>query len=182
LILSSATDSRLTSLQENFETLSQLHHESSSSDLPTDSRSDNVLMTAESSQTPVEAVTSFPETSMDDVSRILGCIFTELCTGLGNVIVGQETDEPPPPGLDGSIKSSFPSGLRKFQPVQSKECMPPRAEYTSMAMCRQKLYDEVLGEWKLLFRGSLQQFVISWHDSKNRRFDKVNTNVSGVIS
>lgn len=158
--------------EENFETLSQLHHESSSSDLPTDSRSDNVLMTAESSQTPVEAVTSFPETSMDNVSRILGCIFTELCTGLGNVIVGQETDEPPPPGLDGSIKSSFPSGLRKFQPVQSKECMPPRAEYTSMAMCRQKLYDEVLGEWKLLFRGSLQQFVISWHDSKKRRFDK----------
>ncbi|KAF8022420.1 hypothetical protein BT93_F0063 [Corymbia citriodora subsp. variegata] len=158
--------------EENVETSFQLHHESGSADLSTDSRSDNVLMTAESSQTPVEAVTSFPETSMDSVSRILGCIFTELCTELGNVIISQETDEPPPPGLDGSIKTSFPSGLCKFRPVQSKECMPLRAEYTSMAMCRQKLYDEVLGEWKLFFHGSLQQFVISWHNSKNRRFDK----------
>lgn len=182
MILSSATDYKLTSLQENVETSFQLHHESGSSDLPIDSRSDNVSMTAECSQTPLEAVTSFPETSMDSVSRILGQIFTELCIELGNVVVSQETDEPPPPGLDGSIKTSIPSGLCKFRPVQSKECMLPRAEYTSMAMCRQKLYDEVLGEWKLSFHGSLQQIVKSWHDSKNHGFDKVYMNLSGVIS
>ncbi|XP_048130181.1 LOW QUALITY PROTEIN: histone-lysine N-methyltransferase ATXR7-like [Rhodamnia argentea] len=158
--------------EENVETSFQWHLESGSSDLPMDSRSGNVLMTAECSQTPLEAVKSFPETSMDNVSRILGRIFTELCTELGNVVVSQETEEPPPPGLDGSIKTPFPSVLCKVRPVQSKECMPPSTEYTSMAMCRQKLYDEVLGECKVFLHGSLQEFVISWHDSKNHRFDK----------
>ncbi|XP_010523275.1 PREDICTED: histone-lysine N-methyltransferase ATXR7 isoform X2 [Tarenaya hassleriana] len=67
-----------------------------------------------------------------------------------------------PPGSENNIE--MPSLPCKFWPLRSKECSPKIKEYVAMALCRQKLHENVLRDWKSLFAEcSLRQFLASWH-------------------
>ncbi|XWS20802.1 hypothetical protein CRYUN_Cryun30bG0000900 [Craigia yunnanensis] len=89
--------------------------------------------------------------------------FKRLFAHVGDVINEEEVDEPPPPGLEVNPRTLIPSHICKFRPSTSDECSPKIGEYVAMAMCRQKLYDDVLREWRSSFvDASLDQFLKSW--------------------
>lgn len=94
--------------------------------------------------------------------------FKRLFGKVGNVSSEREVNEPPPPGLKVKSGTLVPSHNCKFRPLTSVECSPKIGEYVAMAMCRQKLHDDVLREWKSSFAAddSLHQFLISWCSSK----------------
>ncbi|OMO94655.1 hypothetical protein COLO4_16220 [Corchorus olitorius] len=82
----------------------------------------------------------------------------------------EKVDEPPAPGLEGNAGTLVPSRINKFRPSRSDEHIPKIGEYVAMAMCRQKLHDDVLREWNSSFIGSsLSQFLISWRALKKQR-------------
>ncbi|KAL1112315.1 hypothetical protein V6Z11_D02G119400 [Gossypium hirsutum] len=94
--------------------------------------------------------------------------FKRLFGKVGDVINEREVNEPPPPGLEVKSGTLVPSHNCKFRPLTSVGCSPKIGEYVAMAMCRQKLHDDVLREWKSSFAGdaSLYQFLISRSSSK----------------
>ncbi|XP_024013142.1 histone-lysine N-methyltransferase ATXR7 isoform X2 [Eutrema salsugineum] len=68
--------------------------------------------------------------------------------------------EPPPPGCESNIE--MPSLRCKFRPVRSKESIPEIGEYVATAICRQKLHNVVMKDWKSLFiKCSLNEFLAS---------------------
>ncbi|KAF3446965.1 hypothetical protein FNV43_RR12145 [Rhamnella rubrinervis] len=82
----------------------------------------------------------------------------------------QESNEPPLPGFEDNIRTVDPSHLGKLQYSRSDECIPKISEYVVTAMCRQRLHEDVLREWKLLFFDSyLNRFLVSWRASKKHR-------------
>ncbi|OMO80070.1 hypothetical protein CCACVL1_13179 [Corchorus capsularis] len=88
----------------------------------------------------------------------------------GDAIDEEKADEPPAPGLEGNAGTLVPSRINKFRPSRSDEHIPKIGEYVAMAMCRQKLHDDVLREWNSSFIGSsLSQFLISWRALKKQR-------------
>jgi hypothetical protein len=102
------------------------------------------------------------------MSNLLEKVFKDLCTDLDDIVDHEDIDEPPTPGFEDNPKTLVPSHTCKFQPSRSDECIPKIGEYVAMAMCRQKLHDDVLREWKSSFiDASLHQCLISWHASKN---------------
>ncbi|XP_058107025.1 uncharacterized protein LOC131250752 [Magnolia sinica] len=63
-------------------------------------------------------------------------------------VYDQEFDEPPPPGLE---EESRPLNLlhhSKFRPVKLNECISKIGKYVALALCRQKLHDDVLSKWR----------------------------------
>ncbi|KAK8498565.1 hypothetical protein V6N12_035231 [Hibiscus sabdariffa] len=82
----------------------------------------------------------------------------------------QEVDEPAPPGVEVNSGIHVPSHICKFRPSTTVERRPKIGEYVAMAMCRQKLHDDVLREWKSSFASdaSLYQFIISWRSLKKQ--------------
>lgn len=114
---------------------------------------------------------SVPEIQM---SNLLENAFKELCSHIDDMSVDQEINEPLPPGLVDKAKAVVPSRTCKFRPSKSHECIPKIGEYTATAMCRKKLHDYVIRDWKSLFIDcSLQQFLASWHTSKKTHAYKV---------
>ncbi|KAM1363455.1 hypothetical protein ACFX2H_028147 [Malus domestica] len=107
---------------------------------------------------------SVPEIQM---SNLLENAFKELCSHVDDMSVDQDINEPLPPGLVDKAKAVVASHTCKFRPSKSDECIPKIGEYTATAMCRKKLHDYVIRDWKSLFIDcSLQQFLASWHTSK----------------
>ncbi|WRX29865.1 SET domain - like 10 [Theobroma cacao] len=95
--------------------------------------------------------------------------FKSLFSHLGDVIDELEVDEPPPPGLEGNAGTLVSSHLCKFRPSRSDERSPKIGEYVAVAMCRQKLHEDVLREWKSSFiDATLYQFLTSWRSLKKR--------------
>ncbi|XVE94333.1 hypothetical protein REPUB_Repub02eG0000300 [Reevesia pubescens] len=93
--------------------------------------------------------------------------FKRLFAHVGDVINEEEVDEPPPPGLEVYAGALVPSHICKFRPSTSNEGTLKIGDYVAMAMCRQKLHDDVLREWRSSFvDASLYQFLISWRSLK----------------
>ncbi|XP_057969195.1 histone-lysine N-methyltransferase ATXR7 [Malania oleifera] len=104
--------------------------------------------------------------------NILARAFGSVCTHRSDVVDKYANDEPLPPGFEGSSWIA-PRLICKFRPSRSGECLPKIGKYVAIAMCRQKLHDDVLREWKSLFvDGALNYSFKSWYNSKrHREFD-----------
>ncbi|KAK3187912.1 hypothetical protein Dsin_027473 [Dipteronia sinensis] len=101
----------------------------------------------------------------DRLSNALARVFMksrECC--VGDVVDEPENDEPPPPGFEDNARSLVPSRIGKIQPSSSEDCTAKIGLYVAIAICRQKLHDNVLREWKKLFAdGALNKSFTSWH-------------------
>lgn len=104
-----------------------------------------------------ESIVSAPENSM---SNFLLSTFGKVCAQVDDV-VDDQIDEPPPPGFEDNPRPLNLSCLGKFRPSRSDQCSPRINEYIAMAICRQKLHDDVLGEWKSFFVDSVHQLFLS---------------------
>ncbi|CAH8360812.1 unnamed protein product [Eruca vesicaria subsp. sativa] len=96
---------------------------------------------------------------------IIANIFSTTLQTSSDSPVSDEVDtldihEPPPPGCESGI--TMPSLRCNFRPVRSKESVPEIEEYVATALCRQKLHNVVMKDWKSLFmKCSLKEFVAS---------------------
>ncbi|XP_050268082.1 histone-lysine N-methyltransferase ATXR7 isoform X1 [Quercus robur] len=107
--------------------------------------------------------------SENGVSNLLANAFKNICTN-DDMGENEEINEPLPPGFEDNPKTIFPLHISKFRPSRSDECIPKIGEYVAMAMCRQKLHDDVLREWKYFFMDAfLHQFLVSWFTPKKPR-------------
>ncbi|KAJ9690088.1 hypothetical protein PVL29_012642 [Vitis rotundifolia] len=112
---------------------------------------------------PNNASVSVSEHFMSNVSAL-----NKLCT-TDDVVDDQDIDEPPPPGFEYNSRTFVPSQICRFRPSSSDECTPIIGEYVALALCRQRLHEDVLQEWKdLLVEATLDQFFASWWTSKQR--------------
>lgn len=108
------------------------------------------------------------------MSNLLENAFKELCSHVDDMVVDQEINEPLPPGLVDKAKAVISSQTCKFRPSRSDECIPKIGEYVATAMCRKKLHDSVINEWKSSFIDCvLHQFLASWRTSKKTHAHKV---------
>ncbi|KAK4767770.1 hypothetical protein SAY87_002911 [Trapa incisa] len=102
-------------------------------------------------------------------SDILASAFRKLYTGVGDALVDKTNDEPPPPGIKDCHDTLFLPDKCKFRPSRSEESIPKIGAYVAMAMCRQRLHDDVLKEWaSFCFRGPINQFARSRGTLKNK--------------
>ena len=107
--------------------------------------------------------------SENGVSNLLANAFKNICTN-DDMGENEEINEPLPPGFEDNPKTIFPLHISKFRPSRSDECIPKIGEYVAMAMCRQKLHDDVLRGWKYMFMDAyLPQFLVSWFTPKKPR-------------
>ncbi|XP_031404179.1 histone-lysine N-methyltransferase ATXR7 isoform X2 [Punica granatum] len=150
-------------------------HIHNSSNLPNDSGADpnksQVAETAEdTSQTTTETMELVRHSATKlSGSNILATAFKKLYRGIGDVLVDEVNDEPPPPGLEDCNKTFSQPSKCKFRPLRSDERIPKIGAYVAMALCRQRLHDDVLKEWASLFlNDSLHQFVRSRRSLKNK--------------
>lgn len=96
-------------------------------------------------------------------------VFEKVREHVQNAIVDKEPDEPLPPGFE-ETAASYPSCICKYHPSRSDEHILKIGEYILMAICRQKLHDDVLREWKsFIIDEFLHQFFLSKCDSRRRR-------------
>ncbi|GKV33320.1 hypothetical protein SLEP1_g41844 [Rubroshorea leprosula] len=99
--------------------------------------------------------------------------FKKLFANIKDIENDQEFNEPPPPGFDNNCKAPIPAHC-KFRPSRSNEHVHKIGIYVAMAICRQKLHDYVLREWKsLIFNAGLHQFLKTWCTSKKHRQPKI---------
>ncbi|XP_008796455.2 histone-lysine N-methyltransferase ATXR7 isoform X2 [Phoenix dactylifera] len=86
-------------------------------------------------------------------------------------------DEPPPPGLE-----EWPTSLdvvqeTKFRPSKLEGHIPVIQKYITLALCRQKLHDEVLNGWKSShMTGILHKCVDSWGAIRNSELNATGVN------
>jgi hypothetical protein len=67
-----------------------------------------------------------------------------------------------PPGFEKNSQTIFPHRNSKFRPSRLVECNPKITEYVAAALCRQKLHDEVLEEWKFsILDSTVKQIFMS---------------------
>lgn len=96
---------------------------------------------------------------------IVANIFTTTLQTSSDSPVTDEVDtlyihEPPPPGCESGI--TMPSLRCSFRPVRCKESVPEIEEYVATALCRQKLHNVVMKDWKSLFmKCSLKELLAS---------------------
>jgi len=115
----------------------------------------------EKSLDSVEEGNSFGKSASGNLmSDIFSKAFKELC-GYGDDVVEEEIDNLPP-GIEKKSQTVVLHHELKFRPSRSVECHPKITEYVATALCRQKLHDGVLEEWKSVFLDSvLDQVFIS---------------------
>ncbi|KAE8716393.1 Set domain protein, putative isoform 4 [Hibiscus syriacus] len=96
--------------------------------------------------------------------------FKRLFGKVADVSNEQEVDEPSPPGLEVNTGILVPSHICKFRSSATVQCGPKIGEYVAMAICRLKLHDDVLREWKSSFasNASFYQFIVSWRSLKKQ--------------
>ncbi|XP_029128251.1 histone-lysine N-methyltransferase ATXR7 isoform X2 [Cajanus cajan] len=99
----------------------------------------------------VKAGNSFGESAFGNhMSDVFSKAFKELNGFVDDDVVEEEIDDLPP-GLEEKSQTVFPHYNSKFRPSRLVECNPKITGYVATALCRQKLHDEVLEEWKSLF-------------------------------
>ncbi|CAN6857951.1 unnamed protein product [Brassica oleracea] len=100
-------------------------------------------------------------TSEDIVANIfITTLQTSSDSPVGDEVDTLDIHEPPPPGCESGI--TRPSLRCNFRPVRSKESIPEIEEYVATALCRQKLHNVVMKDWKSLFmKCSLKEFLAS---------------------
>ncbi|XP_004487925.1 histone-lysine N-methyltransferase ATXR7 isoform X2 [Cicer arietinum] len=91
--------------------------------------------------------------SENRMSNVFSKAFQELCGHLNDVIDEEEIGDLPP-GFEKNSQTIVPHYKSKFRPSRIVECNPKITEYVASALCRQKLHDKVLEEWKLSFLDS----------------------------
>ncbi|KAJ6708536.1 HISTONE-LYSINE N-METHYLTRANSFERASE SETD1 [Salix koriyanagi] len=91
----------------------------------------------------------FPLQYENETSSFLAIAFKRLCPSVINATDDENIDEPPPPGFKDT--DLFPSTISKFQPSKSLELIPKVGAYAAIAMCMQKLHDDVLSVWTSIF-------------------------------
>lgn len=96
--------------------------------------------------------------SENHMSNVFSKAFQELCGHLNDVVDEEEIGDLPPGFEKNSI---FPHCNSKFRPSRTVECNPKITEYVTAALCRQKLHDEVLKDWKLSILDSTFKKVMS---------------------
>ncbi|XP_065881272.1 histone-lysine N-methyltransferase ATXR7 isoform X4 [Euphorbia lathyris] len=75
--------------------------------------------------------------------------------------------ETPQPGFEDTARTLVPSVISKYRPSWSDESVPKIREYVALAICRQKLHEAVLKEWKLMYiDGILKQYFESRYTPK----------------
>ncbi|KAK6939163.1 SET domain [Dillenia turbinata] len=83
------------------------------------------------------------------------------------VLDEDEIHEPSPPGLEERFCTLCNTDNKKFRLSRSDESAEKIAIYVVMAICRQKLHDDVLREWKSLFADdAVYQSLTAWSTSK----------------
>ncbi|WZZ13719.1 hypothetical protein YC2023_106808 [Brassica napus] len=100
-------------------------------------------------------------TSEDIVANIfITTLQTSSDSPVSDEVDTLDIHEPPPPGCESGI--TRPSLRCNFRPVRSKESVPEIEEYVAAALCRQKLHNVVMKDWKSLFmKCSLKEFLAS---------------------
>ncbi|KAK7412991.1 hypothetical protein VNO78_04796 [Psophocarpus tetragonolobus] len=99
-------------------------------------------------------------TSRNRMSDVFSKAFKELCGYVDDV--DEEEIDDLPPGLEEKSQTVFLHCNSKCRPSRLVECNPKITEYVAIALCRQKLHDDVLEQWKSLFIDSwLHQIFIS---------------------
>ncbi|XP_019425745.1 PREDICTED: histone-lysine N-methyltransferase ATXR7 isoform X2 [Lupinus angustifolius] len=91
--------------------------------------------------------------SKNPMSDVFANAFKELCGFVDDVVDEEEIDDIPP-GFEENFQTSLPHYNSKFRPSRLIECNPKMTGYVATALCRQKLHDEVMDEWKSLFLDS----------------------------
>ncbi|KAI5424105.1 hypothetical protein KIW84_030355 [Lathyrus oleraceus] len=104
-------------------------------------------------------------TSKTSVKEILNDKFVnpaeDLCGHLNDTVDEEEFGDMPP-GFEKNSQIIFPPYNSKFQPSRIVECNPKITEYVVVALCRQKLHDEVLEKWKLsILDSTFKQVLMS---------------------
>ncbi|KAF8085732.1 hypothetical protein N665_0649s0008 [Sinapis alba] len=100
-------------------------------------------------------------TSEDIVANIfITTLQTSSDSPVSDEVDTLDIHEPPPPGCESGI--TMPSLRCNFRPVRSKESVPEIEEYVATALCRQKLHNVVMKDWKSLFmKCYLKEFLAS---------------------
>ncbi|TKY72684.1 Histone-lysine N-methyltransferase ATXR7 [Spatholobus suberectus] len=123
------------------------------------------------SMDPVKAGNSFGESaSGNHMSDVFSKAFKELCGHVDDVV--EEEIDDLPPGLEEKSQTIVLHNNSKFRPSRLVECNPKITEYVATALCRQKLHDEVLEEWKLFLDSVLNQVFISSCTIKKKKHFK----------
>lgn len=150
-------------LQEIFESSVHYHQktEKSSSELHNELRIDANKVTVETSSDLIQAGKRFNSCASEDIlSNFLASAFEKSWAEVNYTVDEQDIDEPPLPGSEDNVRTLVPSTTSKFRPSRSDESSPKIREYVAMAMCRQKLHDDVLRGWISLFiDGILHQYL-----------------------
>ncbi|KAF8409833.1 hypothetical protein HHK36_002351 [Tetracentron sinense] len=125
------------------------------------------IISSDDAQTAVQSPRSFRHVTVSQpeisLSTRFVSVFERVCLQVADVVDDQEFDEPPPPGLEDKSRTIVPSKNYKFRPSQSDQYIPKIGKYVAVAMCRQKLHDDVLKEWRSsLLDGALHQHLMSW--------------------
>ena len=95
-------------------------------------------------------------------SNFFSTAFKEIFVYVKDGVDEEEAGELLPPGFEENFKRMGLEYECKQQPPRSIEIIPKITEYVAVALCRQKLHDKVLEEWKSLFLDTaLNQVYIS---------------------
>lgn len=99
---------------------------------------------------------TFPSTHLESAFLRLGLTVNEDSDD-------KDFEEPPPPGLEECSSPLIRTENTYFRPLKSNEDISIVDKFVTMAICRQKLLDEVLLEWKSsLFADDLHKCIDSW--------------------
>ncbi|XP_010270652.1 PREDICTED: histone-lysine N-methyltransferase ATXR7 isoform X2 [Nelumbo nucifera] len=95
-----------------------------------------------------------------------------LCLQVADVIDNPEFDEPSPPGVEDNSRSIVLLPNVKVRPAKSDEYVPKIGLYVALALCRQKLHDDVIQECgSSISDAALWQCFQSWYSRKNYEYD-----------
>ena len=72
-----------------------------------------------------------------------------------------------PPGMETGLVSLPLKDKNMYQPLSSMNYIPPISRYTSLALCRQRLHENVVREWMSLFSDTICKCLDSWYTRKN---------------
>ncbi|KAH8514914.1 hypothetical protein H0E87_003677 [Populus deltoides] len=108
-----------------------------------------IMFSSNPQSSPQVQKSFFPFQSENEISNFLAIAFKRLRPSVVNAIDDENIDRPPPPGFKDT--ALFPSAINKFRPSKSLELTPKVGAYVTIAMCMQKLHDDVLSVWKSIF-------------------------------
>ncbi|XP_058767936.1 histone-lysine N-methyltransferase ATXR7-like isoform X2 [Vicia villosa] len=95
------------------------------------------------------------------LSNLFSKAFQELRGHLNDVVDEEEVGDMPP-GFEKNSQMIYPHHSSKFRPSRIVECHPKITAYVAAALCRQKLHDEVLENWKLsILDSTIKQVLMS---------------------